>query len=29
MGYGDVIPPGVDQNSLSFHTLTSVLPGTN
>ena len=26
---GDVIPPGVDQNSLSFHTLTSVLPGTN
>lgn len=26
---GDVIPPGVDQNSLSFHTLTSMLPGTN
>jgi hypothetical protein len=24
---GDVIPPGVDQNSLSFRTLTSVLPG--
>jgi hypothetical protein len=26
---GDVIPPGVDQHSLSFHTLTSMLPGTN
>jgi hypothetical protein len=25
---GDVIPPGVDQNSLSFQTLTSMLPGT-
>ena len=24
---GDVIPPGVDQNSLSFHTLTNMLPG--
>lgn len=24
---GDVIPPGIDQNSLSFHTLTSMLPG--
>jgi hypothetical protein len=24
---GDVVPPGVDQNSLSFHTLTSMLPG--
>jgi hypothetical protein len=24
---GDVIPPGVDQHSLSFHTLTSMLPG--
>src|SRR3954470_24253674 len=26
---GDVIPPGVDQNSLSFSTLTSTLPGQN
>jgi hypothetical protein len=26
---GDVIPPGVDQSSLSFHTLTSMLPGNN
>ncbi len=26
---GDVIPPGVDQHSLSFHTLTSMLPGSN
>ena len=26
---GDVIPPGVDQNSLSFHTLTNMLPGAN
>jgi len=26
---GDVIPPGIDQNSLSFHTLTSMLPGQN
>jgi hypothetical protein len=24
---GDVIPPGVDQNSLSFQTLTNMLPG--
>jgi hypothetical protein len=24
---GDVIPPGVDQSSLSFHTLTNMLPG--
>jgi len=24
---GDVIPPGVDQHSLSFETLTSMLPG--
>jgi hypothetical protein len=24
---GDVIPPGVDQHSLSFQTLTSMLPG--
>jgi len=24
-----VIPPGVDQNSLSFHTLTSMFPGQN
>lgn len=24
---GDVIPPGIDQNSLSFQTLTSMLPG--
>jgi hypothetical protein len=26
---GDVIPPGVDQHSLSFQTLTSMLPGGN
>jgi len=26
---GDVIPPGVDQHSLSFQTLTSMLPGNN
>ncbi len=26
---GDVIPPGVDQHSLSFKTLTSMLPGGN
>jgi hypothetical protein len=26
---GDVVPPGVDQNSLSFRTLTSMLPGNN
>jgi len=26
---GDVIPPGVDQKSLSFQTLTSMLPGGN
>jgi len=26
---GDVVPPGVDQNSLSFQTLTSMLPGNN
>jgi len=26
---GDVIPPGVDQHSLSFQTLTSMLPGKN
>jgi hypothetical protein len=26
---GDVVPPGVDQQSLSFHTLTSMLPGSN
>lgn len=26
---GDVIPPGVDQHSLSFQTLTSMLPGAN
>jgi hypothetical protein len=26
---GDLIPPGVDQNSLSFSTLTSMLPGGN
>jgi len=26
---GDVIPPGVDQKSLSFHTLTSMLPGAS
>ena len=26
---GDVIPPGVDQHSLSFQTLTSMLPGQN
>jgi hypothetical protein len=25
----DVIPPGVDQHSLSFQTLTSMLPGAN
>lgn len=24
---GDVIPQGVDQNSLSFHSLTNMLPG--
>jgi hypothetical protein len=24
---GDLIPPGVDQNSLSFSTLTNMLPG--
>ncbi len=24
---GDVVPPGVDQKSLSFQTLTSMLPG--
>ncbi len=24
---GDVVPPGIDQNSLSFQTLTSMLPG--
>ena len=24
---GDVVPPGVDQHSLSFQTLTSMLPG--
>ncbi len=26
---GDVVPPGIDQNSLSFQTLTSMLPGSN
>ena len=26
---GDVIPPGIDQHSLSFQTLTSMLPGSN
>jgi hypothetical protein len=26
---GDVVPPGVDQKSLSFQTLTSMLPGGN
>ena len=26
---GDVIPPGIDQHSLSFQTLTSMLPGNN
>lgn len=26
---GDVVPPGVDQHSLSFQTLTSMLPGAN
>jgi hypothetical protein len=26
---GDVIPPGVDQHSLSFQTFTSMLPGKN
>jgi hypothetical protein len=26
---GDVVPPGVDQHSLSFRTLTSMLPGSN
>ncbi len=26
---GDLIPPGVDQDSLSFSTLTSMLPGAN
>ena len=26
---GDVIPPGIDQHSLSFQTLTSMLPGGN
>jgi hypothetical protein len=26
---GDVIPPGVDQNSLSFQSLTNMLPGNN
>ena len=26
---GDVIPPGVDQHSLNFRTLTSMLPGAN
>ena len=26
---GDVIPPGVDQNSLSFRSLTNILPGNN
>jgi hypothetical protein len=26
---GDVIPPGIDQHSLSFRTLTSMLPGVN
>jgi hypothetical protein len=26
---GDLIPPGVDQKSLSFSTLTSMLPGNN
>ena len=26
---GDVVPPGVDQNSLSFRTLTNMLPGNN
>ena len=26
---GDVIPPGIDQHSLSFKTLTSMLPGNN
>jgi len=26
---GGVIPPGVDQHSLSFQTLTSMLPGGN
>ena len=25
---GDLIPPGVDQNSLSFSTLTNMLPGS-
>jgi hypothetical protein len=25
---GDIIPPGVDQQSLSFSTLTNMLPGT-
>ena len=26
---GDVVPPGVDQHSLSFRTFTNMLPGTN
>jgi hypothetical protein len=25
---GDLIPPGVDQHSLSFRTFTNLLPGS-